>query len=152
MDTAEDVVQDVFLKLWNQKDSIQIDKSIQSYLYTMTRNHALAMMRRSDTGQRIYQEIQHTSSNIDMQDVEDAEVEKYLLIDAIYVSIRQLPPKCAEIFTLSKIKGLTYTQIAETLGISVKTVEGQMGKALRLLRTMLADKFPLFCIIMIWFN
>ena len=66
------------------------------------------------------------------------------------MSIRQLPPKCGEIFTLSKIKGLTYTQIADRLGISVKTVEGQMSKAFRLLRSMLKDLSPFWNVIVLF--
>ncbi|MBK7633158.1 MAG: hypothetical protein IPJ13_01900 [Saprospiraceae bacterium] len=61
-------------------------------------------------------------------------MEKLLLLEQIYVSIRQLPPKCSEVFTLSKVNGLTYVQIAEKMNISVKTVENHMGKALRLMR------------------
>ena len=73
--------------------------------------------------------------------MEEGEIEKLLLLDQIYVSIRQLPPKCAQVFTLAKINGLPYAQIAKEMNVSVKTVENQMGKALRLLRGILANKF-----------
>ncbi|MCZ2100155.1 MAG: RNA polymerase sigma-70 factor [Chitinophagales bacterium] len=152
MDAAEDIVQDVFLKLWHRKDDISFEKSTQSYLYTMVKNRTLGVIRKTDTGIKIYQEFASGTPAYGLQDVDDEEIEKYLLVDEIYKSIRQLPTKCGEIFTLSKINGLTYTQIAEAKGISVKTVENQMGKALRLLRTMLVDKRMLFLIVMIWFN
>ena len=66
------------------------------------------------------------------------EIEKLMLIEQIYVSIRQLPPKCSEVFTLSKVNGLTYSQIAEKMNISVKTVENHMSKALKIMRELLS--------------
>lgn len=69
----------------------------------------------------------------------EEEAEKHLLKQKLYNSVRQLPPKCREVFMLSKVNGLTYSEIAEQLGISVKTVENQMGKALRTLRNLMSD-------------
>ena len=152
LDTAEDIVQDVFLKLWHQKDEIYFQKSAQSYLYTMVHNHTLGMIRKADAGLKFYKDLPEGTNQYVSQDIEDEEIKKYLLIDEIYMSIRQLPTKCGEIFTLSKINGLTYTQIAEVMGISVKTVENQIGKALRILRSRLAGKMPILWILMICFN
>ncbi|HRO07834.1 MAG TPA: RNA polymerase sigma-70 factor [Saprospiraceae bacterium] len=150
MDASEDVVQDVFLKLWNNSPAINITSNTESYIYTMVRNQALGVLRKSVSGSRFMNEMQQLSNHISLPDVEEAEIEKYQIIDNIYVSIRQLPPKCGEIFTLSKIKGLTYTQIADRLGISVKTVEGQMSKAFRLLRSMLKDLSPFWNVIVLF--
>ena len=152
LDEAEDIVQEVFVKLWHQRTAIEIKKNPTSYIYTMVRNQAFEVIRRSTTGLRVKEDLRYIQENAVLQNVDDVEIEKYLLIDQIYTSIRQLPPKCGEIFTMSKINGLTYTQIAETLDISVKTVESQMGKALRLLRTMLADKMSFFCFFIMCFN
>jgi len=137
LDQAEDIVQDVFLKIWNQQDLLNVDQNIKSYMYTMVRNHALEIIRRQQLGARITDEILylHTAANSDA--IDDNEIEKYLILDRIYISIRQLPPKCSEVFTLSKVNGLTYVQIAEKMNISVKTVENHMGKALRLMRELL---------------
>lgn len=147
IDQAEDIVQDVYVKLWNNKEMLQKDKNVRSFIYTMVRNHALEIVRREGIGARINKEILylHTEETEDM--IDDEEIEKYRLIDKIYVSIRQLPPKCGEVFTLSKVNGLTYTQIAERLDISVKTVENHIGKALKLLREMLAESTVIFIII-----
>ena len=63
-----------------------------------------------------------------------------MLKEKLFNSIRQLPPKCRDVFTMSKINGLTYSEIANELGISPKTVENQMGRALRLLREFMKTK------------
>ncbi len=140
IDKAEDIVQDIFVKIWNQKDLLQEDKNIKSYIYTMVRNHTLEIMRREGIGLKVSKEILYLHTDENELSIEEEEIEKYRLIDKIYVSIRQLPPKCSEVFTLSKVNGLTYTQIAERMNISVKTVESHMSKALRLLREMLAGQ------------
>lgn len=70
----------------------------------------------------------------------DEEADNYLLREFMYKSIRQLPPKCQEVFMMNKINGLTYREIAEDLDISVKTVENQIGKAYRILRELMAGR------------
>ena len=127
LDQAEDIVQDVFLKIWNQQDLLNVDQNIKSYMYTMVRNHALEIIRRQQIGARFL-------TIVYMYD---------LILDRIYISIRQLPPKCAQVFTMAKVNGLSYSQIADNMHISVKTVENHMGKALRLLRAMLNNKITL---------
>jgi RNA polymerase sigma-70 factor (family 1) len=149
IDQAEDIVQDVFVKLWNTHNLLQKDKNIRSYIYTMVRNHALEIVRRQGIGARINKEILYLHTETSEEQMDDEDIEKYRLIDKIYVSIRQLPPKCSEVFTLSKVNGLTYTQIADRLDISVKTVENHIGKALKLLREMLAENTIILIIIII---
>ena len=146
---AEDIVQDVFLKIWNQQDLLNANKNIKSYMYTMVRNHALEIIRRQQIGARITDEILYLHSEANSDPIEDNEIEKYLILDKIYISIRQLPPKCAQVFTLAKVNGLSYSQIADDMHISVKTVENQMGKALKLLRAMLNNKITLIFIFII---
>lgn len=137
IDQAEDIVQDIFVKVWNDPDLLDGNKNINSYMYSMVRNRALEVIRRENISQKINQQLLYIQNNATDTNVEEDEIEKLLLIEQIYVSIRQLPPKCSEVFTLSKVNGLTYTQIAEKMNISVKTVENHMGKALRLMREFL---------------
>ncbi len=138
---SEDIVQDIFVKLWKENTYLDFSRNIRSYLYTMVRHHALEVIRREGINQKISKELSYLMTQDELNPIEDEEIEKYLLIDKIYVSIRQLPPKCGEVFTLSKVNGLTYAQIAEQMNISVKTVENHMGKALKLLREMLANSY-----------
>ena len=149
LDMAEDIVQDVFLKIWNQQDLLNANKNIKSYMYTMVRNHALEIIRRQQIGARITDEILYLHSEANSDPIEDNEIEKYLILDKIYIYIRQLPPKCAQVFTLAKVNGLSYSQIADDMHISVKTVENQMGKALKLLRAMLNNQITLIFIFII---
>lgn len=151
MDEAEDVVQEVFVKLWSQRSVIQINKSPAKYIYSMVRNQALSFIRRTSVGSKIKENMLNLQAGVALDEMDDEEIEKYLLMDKIYNSIRQLPPKCGEIFIMSKVNGLTYTQIAESLNISVKTVENQMSKALKLLRNMLANKMPILFLFIMWF-
>jgi RNA polymerase sigma-70 factor (ECF subfamily) len=137
IDQAEDIVQDIFVKVWNDPDLLDGNKNINSYLYSMVRNRALEVIRRENISQKINQQLEYIQNNAADTNVEEEEIEKLLLLEQIYVSIRQLPPKCSEVFTLSKVNGLTYVQIAEKMNISVKTVENHMGKALRLMRELL---------------
>ncbi|MBK9735908.1 MAG: RNA polymerase sigma-70 factor [Saprospiraceae bacterium] len=138
-DKAEDIVQDMFVKLWDERHKINPEKSVKSLVFMMVKNHSLEVLRRDGIGARIAHHF-FTSETDDQTIIEEEEIEKYELIDQIYVSIRQLPPKCGEVFTLSKVNGLSYIQIADKLNISVKTVENHMGKALKLLREIMFTK------------
>ncbi len=139
MDKAEDIVQDCFVKLWHMGSSVDETKSIKSLIYTMTKNRCLEVIRRDEINRKAITHLQLVTYDED-DVINEQEVDKWLLIDQIYVSMRHLPPKCEEVFRLGKINGLTYTQIGEDLNISVKTVEAHMSKALKLLRGMLAKK------------
>lgn len=136
---AEDAVQDVFVKMWQKKESIDGLENIKSYLFRATKNKCIEYLRKLKLDQKLSEENARrieVSSSINTDD----EADKYLLKEKLFKSIRQLPPKCRNVFTLSKINGLTYNEIAEELDISSKTVENQMGRALRLLREMMNTK------------
>jgi RNA polymerase sigma-70 factor (ECF subfamily) len=139
IDKSEDIVQDVFVKVWNNREELDKDRNIKSLIYTMVKNHSLEVLRRDGIGLRVVRIISKVEED-SQSNIQEEEIENYKLLDKIYVSIRQLPPKCGEVFTLSKVNGLTYTQIAERMNISVKTVESHMGKALKLLREMIIPK------------
>ena len=132
---AQDVVQDVFTHLWDKRESIVISENKKSYLFSAVKNKSIEKLRQKMTEAQAANAMQRIqSSAIEIQ------ADKYMLREHINNSIRQLPPKCREIFEMSKMNGLTYTEIAEELNISVKTVENQMGKAYRILRKVLTGK------------
>ncbi|WP_235298383.1 RNA polymerase sigma-70 factor [Portibacter marinus] len=133
-DTAEDVVQEVFVQMWQKREKIKLTSGIKSYLFQSTRNKAIELIRRNKL-QAAYvdEEIQKAETTYELED----ESENYLLKEQLFKSIRQLPPKCQKIFVLSKMNGLTYGEIAEELDLSVKTVENQIGRGLKLLREKL---------------
>lgn len=140
---AEDIVQEVFLNIWSQKESWDPAGTVKQYLFAAVRNRALNILRhnriRADAQEDVnlfFEEINH-QSNAD----ENPEVEE--LRKAIQNGIDQLPPRCRQIFVLSRRSGLTYSEIAEVLDISINTVGTQMGRALKYLRNHLVEFLPL---------
>ncbi|UZR93221.1 RNA polymerase sigma-70 factor [Chondrinema litorale] len=135
-EVAEGIVQEVFLYLWEKRKDINLKSSLRSYLYAATRYQAIYFFREQNKTPKLNEISQGTevSSGDDSQLLlEFLEVEKDLnkAVDA-------LPPKCKEIYQLSREEGLSYKQIAEKLHISVKTVENQLIIALKRIRLALA--------------
>jgi len=126
---AEDVVQETFVKLWENASNLQNDSNISAYLFTITRNLCLNLIRRAKKETWITDEI--IAFAIDALDngVEYTQHQqlKVLLNDAI----AQLPPKRKMIYELCKIKGMSYQQVAEQLNLSQSTVNSQMVKAIK---------------------
>ena len=136
---AEEVVQDVLLELWRRRESLTLETSLRAYLFQSTRNRALNFLRR----QRVEARGESTiAAGLPTPEPADSEVREAELNVAIQSAIAGLPDRCREVFELSRIRGLKYAEIATELGISVKTVEAQMGKALRVMREKLAPWLP----------
>jgi len=134
----EEVVQDVFVRLWEGRDTLQIE-SIKTYLYTSARNRMLNYIRdRKRYNTFMEQWVQHEMEK--RQGEECFDLDEFL--SRAQVAINTLPDKCRQIFNLSKKNNLIYKQIAEKLDISVKTVETQMGIALRKIREQLSSYYP----------
>jgi len=136
---AEELVQDVMLELWRRRETLDPGGSPQAYLFQATRNRVLNHLRHRTIEQRSEPELRAESSTAPPADAQVGEEE---LDVAVQRAIQALPDRCREVFELSRVHGLRYAEIASTLGISVKTVEAQMGKALRLLRECLAPWLP----------
>ena len=136
--TIEEVVQEVFIKLWEDREVLQIE-SIKTYLFTSARNRMLNYIRDEKRRHAILEQwVQHENeknSGEECFDIED-------FSQKIQTAIENLPEQCRKIFDLSKKSGLTYKQIAQQLNISVKTVETQMGIALRKIRGHLSMFYP----------
>ncbi len=133
MDLARSLVQQVFVDLWIKRDEIKIKQSIKAYLFTMVKNKAIDHLRILINTTSITEESQ-LNKTIPFKDLaHEAELNNQL-----NELINQLPPKCKEIFLLARIDGLKYKEIAHHLNISVKTVEMQMGIALKKIRSEIA--------------
>ncbi len=139
-DIAEDLVQDVFFKLWENRKKIVIKTSLKAYLNRMVFNESISFLRKNKTVLEFSDEIEHQETVNETE----SKLGATELKDIINAAIEELPPKCKTIFLLSRMEELSYKQIAMQLGISIKTVENQMGKALKLLRGTLKHYYFLY--------
>lgn len=133
---AEDLAQDIFVRFWERRDKIDIKTSIGAYIHRMAINEALTYLRRQKKFQQDNIE-DFNLSNIDSDVVKVIEGKE--LNVKIKFAIDSLPPKCRTVFLLSRHEEMSYKEIALKLDISVKTVENQMGKALKIMRLHLKD-------------
>lgn len=148
---SEEVVQEVFIYLWEKRTSIQLQSSIQSYIYAAVRNRSINYIRSQVTKEQhltAYQQAQEfTTQSPSETDHKEA------LITMVRAAIDSLPNKCKLIFSLSRDAGLTYQEIAEEMQISQKTVEAQMSIALKKLRSFIRahkDHILFWIIIISW--
>lgn len=131
---TEDLAQQVFIRFWEKRESINITTSPGAYLHRMAINEALGWLRSKKN--QSHDEITATTP---FEPERDAE-QNYLqgeLEDKIRQAVDTLPPRCRAVFQLSRFEEKSYQEIADEMGISKKTVEHQMGKALRVMRELL---------------
>ncbi|TKG97315.1 RNA polymerase sigma-70 factor [Puteibacter caeruleilacunae] len=140
-EASEEVVQDVFFKLWVNRTTIQIDSSLESYMFRSVRNACLSLIKHIGIRENYKLHNQEEISYEENRDIDYSAVTE--LEKKIRDSIDALPEQRRKIFILSRYEHLKYKEIAERLNISVKTVENQMGKALKFLREELEDYLPL---------
>ena len=133
-DEARSLVQQVFVDLWIKRDKLFIEVSTKAYLFTTVRNYALDFLKHKIVETKYLRDEQMESVTIDRDLIEEAELNA-----KINSAIEALPEKCREIFLLSRFEELRYSEISKRLEISIKTVEMQMGIALKKLRSKLTD-------------
>ncbi len=136
--TAEELVQDFFVGLWEKRMSLNIKSSLRSYIFTSVRNRALNYKRDNKPNQYTDDILDNIEDEIwaDVSEFENEKIDE--LKEKVRGAIDDLPDKCREIFLLGKENGLTYSEISEELSISKKTVENQMGIALKKLKENLS--------------
>lgn len=138
---AEELVQEVFFHLWALRERWEVQDTVSAYLYASTRNHALNWLRRGAVERRWAERVEAggaAEATLARSEHADERLRLAELDAAIREAIDRLPPRCRETFVLSRHHHLTYEQIAEVMGISVKTVQEQIARALRALRVGLA--------------
>lgn len=133
---AEDIIQDLFLELWKKNKLLSnINSSLKFYLKRAAINRALNKLK----GKKVFEDIEEDDRYVKIiQQPNLTEIGELEL--KIKNGINALPPKCKEVFVLSRENGLSYRQISDQLGISIKTVENQIGKALKILRKKILIK------------
>ena len=149
VDQAEEIVQEMFFSFWQKKEKLSINTSLEAYLFRSVRNSCLNYLKhlkvreehRMATSDEIRKREQEVHDNVVVLELQER----------IEHVIDQLPPERKKIFKMSRYDELKYKEIAEKLNLSIKTVEAQMGKALKYLRLHLSDYLSLFIIIIIEF-
>jgi RNA polymerase sigma-70 factor (ECF subfamily) len=134
MDESRSLVQQVFVDLWMKRSKLVIEQSLKAYLFTAVRNSALDYLKHKLVETKYLRDVNPEMLTVDHDLMEEAELNA-----RITSAIDELPEKCREIFTLCRFGELRYSEISKKLGISIKTVEMQMGIALKKLRSKLTD-------------
>ena len=135
-ETAEEIVQDLFVKLWERRAQLSVDTSVKNYLYRAVKNQCLNHIKHNNIKTA---HLQNIHLNYEAQIQPDELFLANELAKKIEESIQSLPEKRREIFRLSREEGLKYQEIAKKLHISLKTVEAQMGLAIKTLREKLKN-------------
>ncbi len=138
-ESSREIVQGTFMKVWENKDSIKINTSAKSYLYSAVRNRMIDSIRSN----KKFDEYKNTV-NVDEADEGIENMNSFLIREEILKSMEKLKPKMKKIFSLSKIEGLTYNEIAAYLNISKRAVEDNVAKALRILKEDLEGNEVIF--------
>ena len=136
-DTAEEIVQDLFFRLWQNKEKLKIESSLNGYLFRSVHNRCLHYIEHMKVVERHAHELSYEQESVSES---PADVMQYKELQAkIARTIENLPERCGQIFCMNRFEGLKYSEIAEKLSVSVKTVEANMGRALKEFRKALAE-------------
>lgn len=142
IDTARNLVHEVFIQLWDKFDSLPPDSNYKSYCYTAVRNRCLNHLRDKKKFVSMEHLPEHSASEL------NTSMETSELAQMIEAGIASLPEKCREIFEMNRVEGLKYAEIAARLNISIKTVEAQMSKALGIMKDHLGEFLTLIFILL----
>ncbi|OJW61302.1 MAG: hypothetical protein BGO55_29545 [Sphingobacteriales bacterium 50-39] len=132
---AQEVVNDVFVKIWQEAETINIQTSLKSYIYRSVINRCLNELDKGKRDKQHLSELAHRPEPyVEPQNMEDTELKARL-----YRAIDELPEQCRKVFMMSRFDGLKQQEIANLLGISIKTVKNHITHALKLLHKVLRD-------------
>lgn len=132
---AEEIVNDVFVKLWESAGTIQIESSLKAYIYRAVINRSLNELSKTKRDQQNQKEFsRRPEDSFEIKAMEDNELKI-----SLYRAIDQLPVQCQKVFRLSRFEGLKQQEIADKLGISIKTVKNHITYALQQLQKVLED-------------
>ncbi len=135
---AEDIVQNVFVQIWEKRAKLKNELSLESYLYKSVHNKFIDEYRKGKAVMALEKKYM-TALELAVEEKDEAQEQKILNI--LFAAIQELPPKCKQIFLMSKKEGLTNIEISQCLNLSKKTVESQITKAFRILRNKMGEKY-----------
>jgi RNA polymerase sigma-70 factor (family 1) len=143
---AEEMVQNVFCRLWEKREQIQVLQSIKSYLYRSVHNECINHLKQTKSRANHHINIARTTDVIE-QTTDRAALSE--LQKKIHDALEELPEQCRIVFRLSRFGELNYKEIADTMGITVSTVKNQVHTALKVLRTKLSDYLPIIILMIV---
>lgn len=147
-DMARDLVQEVFVDLWNKRAEVEVHSSLGGYLRRAAVNRALNYLK--SNRRFVFETLEKAPETTDSpEDVRERMADHERLEDALKEAIEALPERCRVVFSLSRFGQLSHREIADELGISVKTIENQITKAMKILRESLAQH-PYLSPVVIW--
>lgn len=146
LDSCKEIVHKIFVGIWEKRDSFDFEKSAKSYLFSAVYNRCINHIRDQ---KRLLVSNTEITEDITDKSVYSSHMEASELEGQIWKVINSLPEKCKEVFIMNRFKKKKYSEIAQQLNISVKTVETHMSKALKILRDNLIDYIHLFFLIFI---
>ena len=142
-ETREDIVQEVFFRLWDKRKQITVTSSAQNYLLTSVRNLCLNYLRRQEVQQPFEESL------FDQPDDEEGDglIQLRELEEQLAQALAQLPPEYRLAFELNRMEGKSLEEVAQRMGVSTRTVERYRDKAIALLQTELKEYLPLFLLL-----
>jgi RNA polymerase sigma-70 factor (ECF subfamily) len=147
-DACEDIVQEVFYKVWRNRDALDLSKSVKSYLYRSAINTALNYLEKQKRNVEL-DENEVIGTKLSANTTEDI-LNSSELEQKINSAINELPSRCKTVFMMSRFEEMSYQEIADTLEVTVKAVEKQMSKALQILREALKMYVNHMILVIFW--
>ncbi|MBK8883325.1 MAG: RNA polymerase sigma-70 factor [Bacteroidales bacterium] len=137
-DDAEEIVQDLFYRIWQDREKIKIESSLNGYLFRAVHNRCLHFIEHNRI---VVKHAEEMSFRLPESPESPSDILNYKELQARIAGIlEKLPERCGKIFYMNRFEGLKYNEIAEKLSVSVKTVEANMGRALKEFRKELTEK------------
>lgn len=149
LSSSEDIVQETFVKIWEKKQDIITSEGVRFYLFTAVRNNCLTHLQKAKKVPVV--ELNDYDAADEQMPVNQVVKDETDYRSHLAAAMDQLPPKCREVFMLSRMSKQSYKEIADTLGVSIKTVENQIGKALKILRAYVKDRKMILLILIFLF-
>jgi len=149
--TAESIVQDVFVNLWDHRKTLNIKTSVKAYLYTSVKNSCINFVKRENFFSSMDNDSEHRDNS---GRTPDAKLEETEIHCAVHNAINALPEKCRQIFVMCKFDNLSYNEIADIQNVSINTVKTQLKRAVKTLSKNLAylRSIAIFIQFMIWWH
>lgn len=140
-ENSREIVQNTFVKIWQNKDKIEIKTTVKSYLFQASKNNMIDFIRKSKKEVELSEGI---ISTIEVNNVSETHLDSTIIKSAILKGLKTLKPKNRQIFELNKLEGLTYKEIADHLDISERAVEDNMSRAFKKLKLYIEEHENLY--------